>query len=102
MKVGKVIGAVDTSAVADSLDRQHFVLVHSQEQYVAAVDQAGAKPGDQVLMVTGSAASKFCMEAPVDAVVVAVVDQDRLGSEHPLRSPDKSVEQTMEDAHKPL
>ena len=32
--------------------------------------------GDKVLLVTGTAASRFCMEAPVDAAVVAILDQE--------------------------
>ena len=36
----------------------------------------GAGAGDRVLLVTGTAASKFCMEAPVDAVVVAILDPE--------------------------
>jgi microcompartment protein CcmK/EutM len=43
---------------------------------VVAADQVGAGKGDKVLLVTGTVASKFCMEAPVDAVVVAIVDTE--------------------------
>jgi microcompartment protein CcmK/EutM len=43
---------------------------------VVAADKVGAGKGDKVLLVTGTVASKFCMEAPVDAVVVAIVDTE--------------------------
>ena len=32
--------------------------------------------GDRVLLVTGTAATKFSMEAPLDAAVVAIIDQE--------------------------
>jgi len=34
----------------------------------------GAGQGDRVILVTGTVASRFCMEAPVDAAVVAILD----------------------------
>jgi len=40
-----------------------------------AADQVGAGNGDKVLLVTGTAAARFCMESPVDAAVVAILDQ---------------------------
>jgi len=43
---------------------------------VVAADQVGAGNGDKVLLVTGTVASRFCMEAPVDAAVVAIIDQE--------------------------
>ena len=46
-----------------------------QGQIVAA-DQVGAGNGDKVLLVTGTVASRFCMEAPVDAAVVAILDPE--------------------------
>jgi microcompartment protein CcmK/EutM len=52
-----------------------LVVRTAQEELVAA-DQVGAGAGDRVLLVTGTAAAKFCMEAPVDAVVVAILDPE--------------------------
>ena len=46
------------------------------DQSVAGVDQVGAGPGDQVLLITGTSASRYCMDAPVDAVVVAILDRE--------------------------
>ena len=102
MKIGKVMGPVHTLHRTNALGKQDFVLVHSDERYLAAVNLSEAEPGDQVLMVTGTAASKFCMDAPVDAVVVAVVDQNRAGSDIPMRNAEKSYEQTLEDAKRPM
>ena len=36
--------------------------------------QVGAGIGDRVLLATGTVASRYCMDAPVDAAVVAIVD----------------------------
>ena len=40
-----------------------------------AADQVGAGPGDRVLLAMGTVASRFCMDAPIDAAVVAIVDE---------------------------
>ena len=41
---------------------------------VNKVHFVGAGPGDQVLLATGTVASRYCMDAPVDAAVVAILD----------------------------
>lgn len=75
MKIGTVTGAVWSSRKAPSLLGQTFLVVNTPEGDVVAADQVGAGTGDQVLLVTGTVASRFCMEAPVDAAVVAILDQ---------------------------
>ena len=40
-----------------------------------AVDQVGAGEGDRVLLATGTVASRYCMDAPVDAAIVAIIDK---------------------------
>ena len=74
MKIGKVTGAVWSSRKASCLAGQTFLVVDTSEGEVVAADQVGAGTGDQVLLVTGTVASRFCMEAPVDAAVVAILD----------------------------
>ena len=54
---------------------QTFLVVKTAEGEIVAADQVGAGNGDRVLLVTGTVASRFCMEAPVDAAVVAIIDQ---------------------------
>ena len=76
MKIGTVTGSVWSSRKAQCLQGQTFLVVDTMHGPVVAADQVGAGKGDKVLLVTGTAASKFCMEAPVDAVVVAIIDQD--------------------------
>lgn len=76
MKIGTVTGAVWSSRKAQCLMGQTFLVVWTPQGDVVAADQVGAGKGDRVLLVTGSAAAKFCMEAPVDAVVVAILDPE--------------------------
>ena len=75
MKVGKVIGSVWATRKAESLMGQTFLVVSTPAGDVVAADQVGAGKGDKVLLITGTAAARFCMEAPVDAAVVAIVDE---------------------------
>jgi len=74
MKIGKVVGSVWATRKAQCLQGQTFLVVKSEGDEIVAADQVGAGPGDRVLLVTGTVASRFCMDAPVDAAVVAIVD----------------------------
>ena len=76
MKVGKVIGSIWATRKAACLQGQTFLVVKSDGEEIVAADQVGAGKGDKVLVVTGTVASKFCMEAPVDAAVVAILDPE--------------------------
>ena len=77
MKIGTVTGAVWSSRKAPCLSGQTFLVVDTPEGELVASDQVGAGKGDKVLLVTGTVASKFCMEAPVDAAVVAIIDPEQ-------------------------
>ena len=79
MKIGKVIGSVWATRKAQCLQGQTFLVVDTMLGPVVAADQVGAGKGDKVLLVTGTVASRYCMEAPVDAVVVAIVDGKKEG-----------------------
>ena len=76
MKIGTVTGSVWATRKAACLSGQTFLVVKVSDQSVVAADQVGAGCGDKVLLVTGTVASRFCMEAPVDAAVVAILDQE--------------------------
>ena len=76
MKIGTVTGAVWSSRKAQCLQGQTFLVVDTMLGPVVAADQVGAGTGDRVLLVTGTVASKFCMESPVDAAVVAILDPE--------------------------
>ena len=75
MKVGKVVGAIWATRKAACLQGQTFLVVESNGERIVAADQVGAGTGDKVLLATGTVASKYCMDAPVDAAVVAIVDE---------------------------
>lgn len=77
MKIGNVIGAVWATRKAQCLLGQTFLVVECCGEEVVAADQVGAGPGDRVLLATGTVASRYCMDAPVDAAVVAIVDQEK-------------------------
>ena len=76
MKIGKVTGSVWSSRKAPSLQGQTFLVVRCGQEELVAADQVGAGAGDKVLLVTGTVASRFCMESPVDAAVVAILDPE--------------------------
>ena len=77
MKIGKVVGSVWATRKAQCLLGQTFLTVETDGKTIVAADQVGAGIGDRVLLVTGTAASRFCMDAPVDAAVVAIVDGEK-------------------------
>ena len=76
MKIGTVTGAGWSSRKASCLMGQTFLVVRTPEGDVVAADQVGAGTGDRVLLVTGTVASRFCMDAPIDAAVVAILDPE--------------------------
>ena len=75
MKIGTVTGSVWSTRKAACLSGQTFLVVSTLTGDIVAADQVGAGQGDKVLLVTGTVASRFCMDAPIDAAVVAIVDQ---------------------------
>ena len=74
MKIGNVVGSIWATRKAQCLQGQTFLVVRAGDEELVAADQVGAGPGDRVLLATGAAAARYCMDAPVDAAVVAVVD----------------------------
>lgn len=76
MKIGTVTGSVWATRKAPSLAGQTFLRVWVDDKELVAADQVGAGTGDRVLLVTGTTAGRYCMEAPVDAAVVAILDQE--------------------------
>ena len=74
MKIGTVVGSVWATRKAGCLSGQTFLVVDTGKEDLVAADQVGAGPGDRVLLVTGTVAAKFCMDAPIDAAVVAILD----------------------------
>ena len=77
MKIGKVVGSIWATRKAQCLQGQTFLVVRTGEEELVAADQVGAGPGDRVLLATGTVASRYCMDAPVDAAGVAIVDSKK-------------------------
>ena len=77
MKTGEVVGSVWATRKAESLMGQTFLVVRCGQEELVAADQVGAGKGDRVLLVMGTVASRVCMESPVDAAVVAIVDREK-------------------------
>ena len=77
MMIGLVTGSVWATRKAACLQGQTFLTVDTLKGVIVAADHVGAGTGDKVILVTGSTASKFCMDAPVDAAIVAIVDPER-------------------------
>ena len=75
MKLGKVTETVSMKRRSESLREETVLLVDMEGNSIAALDRAGAQPGDRVLVVMSHAAGRYSMEAPSDAVVVAVVEE---------------------------
>ena len=76
MTIGTVTGSVWATRKAQCLQGQTFLVVDILRGMVVAVDHVGAGTGDKVLLVTGTAATKFSMDAPVDAAIVAILDPE--------------------------
>lgn len=76
MKIGVVTDSVWATRKVTCLAGQTFLVVDTGREQIVAADQVGAGRGDRVLLVTGSPAAKFCMDAPVDAVAVAILDAE--------------------------
>ena len=75
MRMGKVVGSIWATRKAECLQGQTFLVVESCGEQIVAADQVGAGTGDRVLLATGTVASRYCMDAPVDAAIVAIVDK---------------------------
>ena len=69
------MGAIWATRMAPCLQGQTFLVVQTDGETLGAADQVGAGTGDRVLLATGTVASRYCMDAPVDAAVVAIVDE---------------------------
>lgn len=80
MLLGTVIGNVWATKKLQSLTGQAFLLVipegaSGNGTALVCADQAGAGPGDRVLVATGSAARVAAgAGVPVDAAIVGIVD----------------------------
>ena len=84
MHLARVIGSVVATRKEEDLEGLRFLLLEQtnpqgdgRESYVVAVDAVGAGAGDLVMYASGSSARQTTVtkDRPVDATVMAIVDQ---------------------------
>jgi len=90
MLLGKVVGTVVSTRKEEELSGLKFLLVRGMDlegkptsTLVVAVDSVGAGVGEVVLYASGSSArqTQVTKDRPVDAVIMAIVDQVEVGGE---------------------
>jgi ethanolamine utilization protein EutN len=84
MIIGKVVGTVVATSKHELLVGSKILVVQVitpegcpiEGRQLVAVDTVGAGKGEQVILATGSNASKACEtdQAPVDAAIIGIVD----------------------------
>lgn len=94
MRIARVIGSAVSTIKADSLRGSKLLVVQDAsvsdeptgEPYVA-VDAVGAGQGELVLIAHGSAGryTQWTADAPVDAVILAILDSLEVGGETTFR-----------------
>jgi microcompartment protein CcmK/EutM len=91
MLLGKVVGTVVSTRKEPTLDGSTFLIVRGVDlegkptsTLVVAVDAVGAGVGEWVLYASGSSArqTETTKDRPVDAVVMAIVDQVEVGGQY--------------------
>lgn len=89
MKMGRVVGSVVATRKDEKLQGLKLLLVRDldvelapEKGYVVAVDAVGAGAGEVVLYATGSSARQTGLTdgRPVDAVIMAIVDEYDVGA----------------------
>lgn len=90
MLLAQVVGTVVSTRKEQSLDGLKFLLLRGVDvdgqatgATIVAADAVGAGVGEMVLYASGSSARQTVMtdKRPVDAVVMAIVDQWEVGGE---------------------
>ena len=89
MKMGRVVGSVVATRKDEKLEGLKLLLVRDldvdlapEQGYMVAVDAVGAGAGEVVLYATGSSARQTGLTdgRPVDAVIMAIVDEYDVGA----------------------
>lgn len=75
MRAGLVLGAVWATKKSPALTGQSLLRVRCDETEYLAADLVGAGPGDRVILAFGAAARAGRPDVPVDAAIVAILDE---------------------------
>lgn len=106
MLLGKVIGTVWATRKDPKVDNLKFQIVQEldkdgnpKEAFVVAADSVGAGDGETVLVSQGSAArqSSKTRRKPIDAVIMAIVDDLSYESIETLQNQYEARSQEIED-----
>lgn len=90
MLIGKVVGTVVSTAKDEKMTDLRLMIVRQVAvdgietgAYVVAVDAVGSGPGEYVLYASGSSARQTVLtdKRPVDAVIMAIIDQWEVAGE---------------------
>lgn len=90
MEIGKIIGTVVSTKKDEKLGGMKFQIVKNVDldgkplsSFVIAVDSVGAGVGEIVLVAKGSSARQtdLTKDKPVDAVIMAIIDELEIGGE---------------------
>ncbi|MCD7859304.1 MAG: ethanolamine utilization protein EutN [Firmicutes bacterium] len=74
MIIGTVCEAIRSKRGETLPEGLQFLEISTEGRTLVAADRLGAKSGDKVLVLSGPGAARLWQELPVDAAVVAVVE----------------------------
>ena len=77
MTVGTVTGPVWATKKCPALTGQILLSVQADGKKFIAADQVGAGEGDRVILAFGAAARLGQEQVPVDAAIIAILDEMR-------------------------
>lgn len=75
MRVGTVLGPIWATKKCPALAGQIFLRVATESGEIIAADRVGAGIGERVILVSGGAARLEQRDVPVDAAIIAILDE---------------------------
>lgn len=75
MIVATVIGPLYVGRTAPGMEDTAWVQVRTDEMILTAADPIGVRPGELVLLATGSRAGQYRADCCTDALIVAVLEE---------------------------
>ena len=75
MRIGTVLGPIWATKKCPALAGQIILRVATEGGEVIAADRVGAGVGERVVLVSGGAARLERRDVPVDAAIIAILDE---------------------------